>query len=303
MFCLLSCSTALSVFICITGQLSRLEIFTKVNSIISPNRHHRLDVVFVLDPNSQRSTNLMLPHRELSYTESQVVVEFEKAGANVLFFDNRSQTDDPQVSATYVKQLNKVWMHKDARYQRAQNHFRQYEAFRRCNVQPSYDLYVRLREDTLVLSECRFSMLPVGIHVPRCNSWGGLNDRAAIVVGFANAKVYFHDILRYFDGFDSFFSATQRRSIRNPETFLAAVMTLTNVPIHIPCNTSLPFMSSHFDGNGRCATEMDRGRWSPNSPYDSCNRPIWEDCVLPRNIPSCQANMARKPTILAPRIR
>jgi hypothetical protein len=285
----LSCSTALSVFICITGQLSRLEISTKLESLISPNRHHHMDVVFVLDPNSQRSTNLRLPHRELSHTENQVVGEFEKAGANVLLFDNRSQADDPQVSATYVEQLNKVWMHNDTRHKRAQNHFRQYEAFRRCNVKPGYDLYVRLREDTMVLSEWRFSVLSGGIHVPRCNSWGGLNDRAAILVGFANAKVYFHDLLWYFEGFDSFFSATQRRSIRNPETFLAAVMTLMNVPIHIPCNTSLPFMSSHFDGTGRCATEMDRGRWSPKSPFDSCNRPIREDCVLPRNIPLCKA--------------
>jgi len=265
---------SLRAFLCITGQLSRLEMDTKLRFFVTPNRElHEIDVAFVLDTNSTHSTNNVVPRGAVA-SPSEIVLSVEEAGATVLFFNSQKQTENPTVSQIYLKQLNKRKFLPEQRLERAQNHYRQYEASSRCRIphlSHIYDMYIRLRDDTMFTTQFILSPLPEGIHVPRCNSWGGINDRGAIVVGLHNAVIYFSIIDRFMT-FDRTFKPERRRAIFNPETFFAESMADANVTVHIDCAMRLPFLSSHLDIFGRCVTEIDRGlsQWSKPSPLDTC---------------------------------
>jgi hypothetical protein len=272
---LLRFGNSLRAFVCITGQLSRLETKTKLLFLIKPNsKIHTIDVAFVLDPNSTYATNFVVQRRKVA-SPREVSLLFEGAGARVLFFNTEAQSSNPPVSSIYLKQLNKRKFSAKERLDRAQNHYRQYEANSRCNNATSdfYDLFIRLRDDTMFSSVMNLSPLKNGIHVPRCNSWGGINDRGAIVVGFRYANVYF-SLFERFKNFDSAFAPERRRAIINPETFLAVSMEDAQVPIHFDCAFQLPFLSSHLSvATENCVTDIDRGmsQSSKPSPLDSCS--------------------------------
>lgn len=286
---------AAQAFVCITGQLNRLEIQTKIQNFIKPNAG-KIDVSFVLDLNSKYATNTVVGNRSLP-SMNEVVSQFESAGARVLFFNTQAQTAAPDVSSVYVMQLDKRKFSLEKRLERARNHFRQYEAYARCNYEAltrDYDVYLRIRDDTMFSSAFLISPLPDGIHVPRCNAWGGVNDRSILIVGKTYAGVYF-SLLDRFKNFDRGFSHDQRRSIVNPETFLATSMVSANIPIHFDCEFNFSFLSSHVDmSTGKsCVTAIDRGLspYSRPSPLDTCsfNRSsIVRKCSLTdESIPDC----------------
>jgi len=287
-----SCES-LKIFMCVTGQLSRLEVMTKIQFVVKPN--HRagalIDVGFVLDVHSNYSTNLGV--ELFKPDQAALVAHFQNSGANVVFFDARNQTEDPFISPTYVQRLDNTFRSIEFQRRRAANHFRQFEAISRCNSQVAvadYDVYVRLRDDALFVANMNLTQpwLP-GIHVPRCNAWTGINDRGAIIVGRAHADAYFRLLFHHFVNFDAI-PPEGRSTIRNPESFLAYVMRAGNVPIHIDCNFSMPFVSSRREKGSPCVTNIDLGEVSHSSPYENCeNRPLGPGvrCIA-TDLPRCK---------------
>lgn len=269
---LLSCSAASHrSFVCITGQLSRLELQSKVKYFFEPNvaAGVQMDVNFVLSPTLRQITNRRsggLGWR--SHELGDVVQAIESLGIDV-DVDLREQTRNPPLNAAYMKQLDKPDMRDDERAVRVQNHYRQWEALSRCwegvRGGMQYDSYTRLRDDSLFWSPMILTQFegPPGVHVPHCNSWWGVNDRGAVIIGSVFARAYFVQLLAHWN-------RSLENNVVNPESYLASVLQKEGIPIHIECGYFLTFMSSHINRkNETCTTWNDRGD-SPPSRHDRC---------------------------------
>lgn len=263
MFCTLSaillyCQARMSAFVCITGQLSRLELGSKLEHLFAANvGEFDIDVMLVL-ANSTRFTNNFVPvHRSTSVVA--VVDQLLRLRVRSVWNDTRPQSMSPEINEEYLIQLDKFNMTAEARRGRANNHHRQWEAMGRCwsprAANQMYDVYLRIRDDSYFwapLSLALFAGKP-GVHVPRCNSYAGINDRGALIVGKENAQSYFTQPI-----------AQVRRPIAryvlNPETYLLFILTSARIAIHLHCDYSLTFISSHMDKQNRiCTTPQDLG--------------------------------------------
>lgn len=269
-------------FVCVTGQLSRFELQSKMTFFFVPNVAAGVlfHVNLVLSPTSRHVTNRRSGISGWrSHDLGDIVSAFESLRINV-HVDIREQTSNPPINAAYLKQLDKLHLREDERIARVQNHYRQWEALSRCwdgvAMDTQYDSFVRLRDDSLFWSPMiltHFRGAP-GVHVPHCNSWWGINDRGAIVLGSDFARVYFTQMLIHWN-------ESLTIDVVNPETYMAAILRKNYVPIYVNCGYFFTFLSSHIGRkNETCTTWHDRGA-SPPSPFDLCAPKLLNFCAPP----------------------
>lgn len=246
--------------ICITGQIRRLELRTKLKRFIEPmlSAGHQVEVYLVMDP--RNDTNYI--HRAAgSHTAGGkytiLTGEFESLNETVaLFPKNMTVIFDPFVPADYRFDPRYAMMMEEISawgpslgtaltkaMERARSHGRQWEALRRCwrlaqiadPVPPK--AAIRLRDDVAVLQRFVPSLetMSRGVHVQNCEHYFGLNDKGAIVSGQGEVENYFTKPLELMlKNFTQLLSFQKSRCTRplNPESVLFNSMVLSHVQPH-----------------------------------------------------------------------
>lgn len=206
-----------SAFICITGQLSRLELENKIRTLMEPlhGQGYNIDVALVLSEGEPKFTNKAADEKRYDSLKDALKVFKNLSYVRVLNpnFKAYSPIPNPNPPAVYYMSLKKV----DERpfeevLERTESHVRIFDSYQRCwdlerkdafaNRQGAlHDLYIRIREDVGLSIPVNMTMLnefttfshtnkPKLILVTDCRSWGGINDRMAIVSPAA-AQEYF----------------------------------------------------------------------------------------------------------------
>jgi hypothetical protein len=237
--------------ICVTGQLARVEVESKIQNIVKPMRQHGFDVVdlvFVLDSTQNHRTNAK---RETANSKGLRSVELFKNSTMLLDATKESAQDslntvryveaDPSdvgISELYVKDLDRNYQKSDVTFAlaRAKNHAHQFEQYEGCwsaikgDIQPiyspsqatagGYDLIIRARDDLYVVSPIEFSAVnellrPNTIITSKCDQNEGMNDKGALVHPSAAERYFLRPLANL--GSDAFLKS---HHIINPEQFL-----------------------------------------------------------------------------------
>jgi hypothetical protein len=134
-------------FVCLTGQLGRLELKHKIKNMFEPLAlKFAVDVALVLDNSTTdiKWTNHMKGIHEATATTSSPKPEYSTMGAAEALLQSHSsvanvvslgytQVADPVVSEQYLSMLNNpTSMHSARLRRRAENHVRQFEALALC---------------------------------------------------------------------------------------------------------------------------------------------------------------------------
>mgnify|MGYP003385416289 CR=1 FL=1 len=213
--------------LCITGQIGRLELESKMEHIIKPLSKTGLvtvDVVLVLGNNS-RSEYLhgVKDANQAVYTTELRIAEFLKPYTGHIRVVFLEQTADPVMNPKYRDNIG--WMEAqntpDRQKARTRSHIRQWINLRKCystftdlevENKAKYDAFIRTRDDgyfisninpfPVIVSQSHDASQHIGkkqpdIIVGACDDWGGYNDKGA-VVGRHAASAYFNGFLDAF---------------------------------------------------------------------------------------------------------
>lgn len=143
-------------FVCITGQLGRLELDNKIITMLAPLRNagYEPDVALILDESSTYSTSRRAARPPSFQNYSQAVEYLGKLQFNVITSSPYRQGRNPLVRDDYLAQLDNGGT-PVRRRQRVENHARVWESLNQCymamtsNFQRAQDyrVVVRVRED------------------------------------------------------------------------------------------------------------------------------------------------------------
>lgn len=266
--------------VCITGQLGRLELNSKIRNIISPAMKAGLEVrvALVMDPRA----DTVYVHRPLgtvftqtsdsSVNQSYKVVDgpFKNLwdAANVMprgvsvifdpFAPESFQVDDRYLAyQMYDKHNNYTEAYAKTR---VKSHTRQWQTLNRCWDQlgqfgfEDMDYLLRIRDDDYILN----SFVPsgpakLGLRVPPCMTCHGMNDRLAMAVGSDAARLYLSsplDKMRYH--FDDVLAKHRARTDEtlNPESVQLDVALLNNLSVDPLGADSLSFATARYLSDG-----------------------------------------------------
>eukprot|EP00438_Fugacium_kawagutii_P035119 Skav218759 [mRNA] locus=scaffold1372:129655:131019:- [translate_table: standard] len=243
---------------CITGQIRRLHLQSKIERLIEPAlaAGHNVEVDLVMDP---RADHTAFIHRaagtnvgeytitEGNFSSLQETVDVFPSNITVVF-DPFIPKDYP-VDRRYAMLMNEKASRKAGKSpeeygkERSKSHMRQWEALDRCwqlilarDPEPP-KMAMRLRDDSAVMEEFvppLESMSP-GIYAPSCESYHGMNDKGAIISGATEVQKYFTQPLALMRQNFSEVLAFQRSRTSNPfnpESVLFNSMAMSQVAIH-----------------------------------------------------------------------
>ena len=201
-------------FVCVTGQIARLELDSKVNHIITPLKRRGYDVRIVF------AMSTAAPHYttrgdfiDSPYNASAIKRELPQSILHVV-----SDVKSPPINFDLLKQLNKAFNRREQR-KREENHYRQYYTLNECAqyVQPESEINVRVRDDAYVANinwdEIIHHLNKRGaiILTPSYAEWYGLNDKIAFVNREAVSSYFVNPLWRY--------KETHPAWVVNPETY------------------------------------------------------------------------------------
>jgi hypothetical protein len=187
------------VYVCITGQLSRLELGNKVNKLLKPL--HRLGytiyIGLALTTNTSHFTNINNGDKmRLTSSIDQTTRRLYKvAGVEEVRHFLPHHSEDMYANMWYKQRLD-----NDNSLSRVKNHARQYKTLQYCNDWPNIsqltELTVRVRDDILFerinLPEIVHQTLATGaVITSSCDAWAGINDKVAFLPS-SKSHVFFH---------------------------------------------------------------------------------------------------------------
>ena len=204
-----------TAYICITGQISRLELANKMQYMIQPliENGFAVDIKFIMS-----NENIFTNKGKFvngPFTEQTIHKYLKKHGVRHVYFTEPNKHHNI-THTQYISQLDKKSLGKHFATKRSDNHLRQFEALDKCTMTFSKapDIVIRTREDT-VLSHFNISLIklaPHTIYTQKCASWGGINDKMSIM-DYDTSLQYFHRPMSVF------ISKQLPASVTNPETF------------------------------------------------------------------------------------
>eukprot|EP00930_Biecheleria_cincta_P092382 TRINITY_DN8226_c0_g1_i1.p1 TRINITY_DN8226_c0_g1~~TRINITY_DN8226_c0_g1_i1.p1 ORF type:complete len:638 (+),score=99.13 TRINITY_DN8226_c0_g1_i1:115-2028(+) len=266
--------------VCITGQLGRLELDSKIRNIIRPAMKAGMEVrvALVMDPRAET----VYVHRPLGTLFTQIL----ETGANQSYkvvdgpFKNLwdaanamphgvSVIFDPfapegfQVDDRYLpyQMYDKHNNYTEAYARtRVKSHTRQWQALDRCWDQlgqfgfEDMDYLLRIRDDDYILN----SFVPSGpakrgLRVPPCMTCHGMNDRLAMAVGSDAARLYLSsplDKMRYHFGDVLATHRARTDETLNPESVQLDVALLNNLSVDPLDADSLSFATARYVSDG-----------------------------------------------------
>jgi hypothetical protein len=262
------------VGLCITGQLGRVEVKTKIDMVLkhAASLNHVVDVVLAL----QNSSRLQFVNSEAVKValKSQNTTEYQSPADSMArrglqtysryyresFVESMATT---LLNEEYIQHLDKSGMNSERRKARARSHISQWYHMSRCwkefqdleyEHQFRYDSFVRLRDDAYVLAPIDSSAVvslaksrtDQVIVVPHCEAWTneGMNDKAALV-SRAAAHNYFVSPIDYFYLRWETIKSHHRNSTISPERFIAWCYAARKVRI-VKLTLVVPIMTSMF---------------------------------------------------------
>ena len=176
-----------NVFVCITGQLSRLELRNKIDKLFLPlhDRGYKLFIGLALTTHTtSRYTNNNNFDKMSLYTSigqaKQTLMEVSGVVEVRHFSGVNNLRDQNFLNDYYYQSLGN-------NSNRAQNHANQYQILQSCNQWPGISnqsaFIVRMREDAYIH---RMHLEPIisqaqggAVVTTGCDSWGGINDKMA----------------------------------------------------------------------------------------------------------------------------
>ena len=212
-------------FVCITGQLGRLELENKIGSVLGPLRAagYEPDVALIIDDSATAPhvTNNYKFGLDYSTTITSAFPSFQAAvsylredyGFQVLTDQPYEQVAEPILNEQYIAQLHhKKEMTDEDHLDRARNNIRMLETWAQCHAAmvadleraSTYEIVIRIREDVGFIEEMDVQAAVVDLkskngHTMKppptiisngCRQNHGMNDKWAILSPDA-AKVYF----------------------------------------------------------------------------------------------------------------
>ena len=220
-------------FVCITGQLPRLELANKIQNLFQywgTTHNAQFDVALVLTDTAHQSVERQ-GHRDQQYFDIREVYEELSALPNVrvLNADIDTQAQRPILNPHYMRQRgHDSTMNSTQLLERVQNHVRQFESLARCHHHMSaaglgwehYDIVHRVRDDSGYFTTVDFDHLygltsahPMTIASSDCEYHGGINDRGSFVSPEAAYDYFNHPIL-------AMYMKPLPADVRNTEQFL-----------------------------------------------------------------------------------
>mmetsp|Transcript_14732 Transcript_14732/g.32826 ORF Transcript_14732/g.32826 Transcript_14732/m.32826 type:complete len:487 (+) Transcript_14732:208-1668(+) len=201
-------------FVCITGQLSRLELDNKIATVLEPLRSIGLDpdIALVIDDSISYTTNdqrIDADYHPRYETFTRAVQDLRNYGYNVVTDEPYHQVPNPIVAPDYVLNLHRRGSFDEIKHmERATNNVRMLESWSQCHAAMSrhvdrmstYDVVVRVREDVGFLEAIDMDQVvqdlsrdPTALLSNGCRSeyqGTGMNDKFAILSRHA-ARPYF----------------------------------------------------------------------------------------------------------------
>lgn len=202
-------------FVCITGQLSRLELQNKEERLFRywhDNFGVDFDVALVLSATNYSSAKTS-EEVEQNFFHTTEVAEYLSTipGVTVLNNNDFVASNNPIVSPLYFKQIstdnNRGSGHN---LHRTQNHVRQYESMAQCyshmiqspSAANDYDIVHRIRDDSGYYLNVPYDKLlkmtqqaPKTIVSSSCQQHSGINDRGSFVSPAAAYDYFVHPII------------------------------------------------------------------------------------------------------------
>ncbi|CAE7493227.1 Crnkl1 [Symbiodinium natans] len=244
--------------ICITGQIRRLELKTKVENLFLPlaAAGYNVLVALVLDPR-QEPKYINRPagewHEDYQVTDGNFTTLAQAAEMlpkSINLIADPFIPHDYPVDERYVEDLYQTmpWKGRDMARSRGQSHMRQWETLHRCSQLPwgPGKHMMRLRDDDVVMEPfVPPSMLEENtLYVPKCNPCYGVNDKFALAVGRGTAQAYLTlplQTVRW--DFDRLQKQLQgREPHRSPEQVLDTVLNMSGVAVKLLEKDELPIL-------------------------------------------------------------
>lgn len=211
-----------AVYICITGQLARLELKNKIQRLLVPLRlmgytfHIGLALSYTRhDPHYTNKNNGDM--MQLYTTLEDAIDEL----ANVTGVEKVVPLHIDHSKILYINEKYRVQLsNNNTKYSRAKNHIRQYRTLASCDHGRHFiqapDFVVRIREDVLIekinISHILSNVQKGMIVTSECDKWRGMNDKVAILPA-SLAHDYFTLPSSNYDDFNETIEAL------NPETY------------------------------------------------------------------------------------
>ena len=211
------------IVLLITGQKTRLELYSKIKNIITPlSTDYEIIVVLSLS-DSNNFTNMQKYKKDFKH----VPVDIEKMLGTIPYHINNIVYPELSLNNKLVSMLDKKNLGENFKINRANNHVRQYYTLSDSwsivkSLNP--DILIKIRDDAAVyepLTLTKFHQLTSRskkcILTPSDNHWGGINDKFAIVSKEA-IEPFLTKPLEIYNSHQNF-----KKNIDNPEKFLQYV--------------------------------------------------------------------------------
>jgi hypothetical protein len=253
---------SMSTFVCITGQVTRLELQSKwLRFLQFAIQSYHVDVALVLAHTNRDTFHRFQRDSQHAFESLDSINQFFLRHANDRLrveAHEHMEMPAPSVSSQFVRRIAQRVGNVTAAFLEAQNIMRMYDSLRHCwricedmmrSRNSSYDFYIRLRDDAFFLDDwlppAIWLTLAPSAFVTDCLHWRGVNDKTIVCNSIKCARVYF-DRLAIEAGFNV------RDDVENSETLTATLFSRHNIQIHGVCPDRLPIVKSRTYGGVIC---------------------------------------------------
>ena len=293
----------LRIAVCVGGQLSRLEIESKIEYVLKPTARTRpaaLDLFLALELGKMLYSNIdfgaILAQQQADRCGTTTVEEVKRRFAPFLaaasFTNHTTRAIDLASWRRYRRDRP-----ADERVTRLQHHLSQFAHMRTCAqlierrevaARWHYDVILKMRDNTVAVAPFVLGMAHAVGHArtKRCIEWGGYNDKAMVVPR------------RFMDGAlrgpseDFFLVRDIGRGITNSERLLRAVLDRRGVRVQRVSASELPLVDGRCTSMGWCLVEEGKDcrppKWTwPGRPCEEHNmttaqKQLYEQRFKPR---------------------
>lgn len=207
------------VVILITGQKKRLELLSKIKYLIKPLKVE-YNVIVVLSLSKTQNFTNRKKYKKIISSSCNIKKELK----NIKYYINNIEYPKLKINKKIVSMYDKRGMGKKFRDVRATNHVKQYYTLAESwpmikKIKPR--ILIRIRDDAILSERIKLSEFTLlnsnskkCVITPRKNSWGGINDKFAIVSKKA-IRTYLKKPYKVYKSYNNEY----KQRLSNPEIF------------------------------------------------------------------------------------
>uniref|UniRef100_A0A7S1TLQ0 Uncharacterized protein n=1 Tax=Erythrolobus australicus TaxID=1077150 RepID=A0A7S1TLQ0_9RHOD len=262
--------------VCLTGQLGRLELESKINNFLAPMRevYTHIDVALVLS----NGTSVFVNEEGKGNASASLYPSAEAAKmklkatgmVNLVYLALYQPPENPMLDSAYVQQLNKNFT-GSLLMRRARGHVTQWSMLLDCarmlwNMEArggsNYRAIARLREDAFFPEKVQARTIAQTadegfVVVSTCDSWSGMNDKAAVFPRRVASTFFTAPIEEYYRRMHN---TVRARNVDKPESFLFHVLSENGLRVQsVHPRVMVPIPYRILDGNGSYCLKLKTG--------------------------------------------